>query len=230
VLRELNACGKPVVMLARVEANGLPNINSVTTDDFMIGYLKADCLLGNGHERIGYISNEPDSPAILRQREGMQTAFLDHGVAPGQLISSSHDVVHWEYTGHAACKMTKELLEEHPELTALITDSMPGGFGALRALHEVGLSCPDDISVITSMSHAGFEELITPALTAVDCSPQVHLEKAIDIVVNPEREHERAIAVGVKLIERESVRCLNQNEHKMMIASAAPAEIGISMN
>lgn len=208
VLRRLDACGKPVVLLARQEESGFRNITYVCTDDFMVGYLKADCLLRAGHRHLGYIRNEPDVPAMARQQEGVKTAFQDHDVPLANLVWSTHDVHHWEYTGKAAAAMTRDLLQRHPTVTGLITDSMPGGFGALRALHELGLQCPRDLSVVTSMTHAGFEELTAPALTAVVCSPEVHMQKAIDIITDPACQHERAITIGATLIARESVRPL----------------------
>lgn len=210
-LRRLDACGKPVVLLTRLDEIGFRSISYVGTDDFMVGYLKADCLLRHGHRHVGYIRNEPSVPAMLRQHEGVKTALQDHGVPLRQLLLSEHDVHHWEYTGRAACEMTRRLVAAHPELSALITDSMEGGFGALRGLHELGLSCPGDISVITSMTHAGLEELTVPALSSVVCSASAQMQKAIDVIVNPACQHERAISIAPELIERESVRPVDQN-------------------
>lgn len=51
-------------------------------------------------------------------------------------------------SGETGYELTKQLMTVHPEITALFVMNDVAAFGAIRALKELGLSCPEDVSVI----------------------------------------------------------------------------------
>ena len=208
VLRKLDKYGKPIVMLSMLNSNGLKNIYQVSVDNFRIGYLKAQSLLEKGHKLIGYIMNEPDKTSIKEQQRGIITAFDDYGVKRKYLLKSGRNVVHWEYTSKEAIRMTREMMTCKKPPTALITDSIPGGFGALRALNELNIKSPEQVSLVTGNEHAGFEEVTSPALTTVTHDFESHVNVALQIIMDDKKQHTKVTLLEPKLIERESVRSL----------------------
>ncbi|TCO41482.1 LacI family transcriptional regulator [Kribbella antiqua] len=117
-------------------------------------------LVAQGHERIGMLDGAPaDNPSLRR------LAFLDQihahnlPVDKGWVAWSSHDVAGGEVA-------MAELLDAHPDLTAVVGFNDLIAVGAIRTAQQRGLRVPDDIAVI------GFDgltlgELITPTLTSV---------------------------------------------------------------
>jgi LacI family transcriptional regulator len=70
------------------------------------------------------------------------------------------------------------LLEECPELTAILTPQQSGVLGVLKAVQEKGLRIPEDISVIGLLEDS-VGELITPPLTTIGFpAKQLGLEAA----------------------------------------------------
>ena len=63
--------------------------------------------------------------------------------------------------------MTTNLLQEHPEITALVTMREMVETALFSAVHDAGLRVPDDISVLGLTTPQG-PELTSPALTAME--------------------------------------------------------------
>ena len=63
--------------------------------------------------------------------------------------------------------MTTNMLQEHPEITALVTMREMVETALFSAVHDAGLRVPDDISVLGLTTPHG-PELTSPALTAME--------------------------------------------------------------
>ena len=77
---------------------------------------------------------------------------------------------------HAGLNGTKRLIAEYPELDAILVATDLQGLGAIRALKELGISCPEQIKVVS--------------LTGFSLGPM--LEKAMTSMVVPSPEMARA--------------------------------------
>ena len=70
-----------------------------------------------------------------------------------------------------AISVVLDMLNESPELTAILTPQQSGVLGVLKAVEEKGLKIPDDISVIGLLEDS-VGELITPPLSTISFPAQ----------------------------------------------------------
>lgn len=208
MLRELDKLDLPVVLLGKLEGlDGYRNIHCVHSNHVQSGYLKLDCLLRNGHRRIGTVLNEPPSPTTRDTIRGMKTAARAWELRWHELTIPTPRTRFWDDSMHGGYLLTRMVLKKSPNVTALVVDTILGAIGALRALHECDRRCPDDVSMITALSHAGLEEYSVPKLSAVVPAHDKLASVVFDLIQGKCLEPE--VVVDEKLIERESIRNLN---------------------
>ena len=118
-------------------------------------------LLELGHRRIGFITGRPNVGATTERLAGYREALAGAGVP---VIES--DIVVGDFMEPRGHDAALELLRRPHPPTAVFASSDSAAFGVLRAARELGLSVPDDLSVV------GFDDvpeaaLLTPPLTTV---------------------------------------------------------------
>ena len=205
ILSKLDSIGKPIVLLSKKESGTYKNIYEVVCDNYQSGYLKAQYLLAKGHRCIGYVSNEPNSIPLMEQRRGMKAAFADYKIPQSQLIEPEVEILHWMPTAEIAMKMTRSIFETNPNVTALITDSVPGAMGVIRSLTLLNKKIPDDISLITSGEYGGFEECMSPALTTLQYDAALKIKTATKVILDKNNRNKSKISITPFIKERESV-------------------------
>jgi len=151
-IEKLVRSGIPVVLIGR-RFQDLP-VDYVVPDDTQGGRLAAEHLLQLGHRRIGMI-NAPERISSARERyEGFVEAHQAYG------LSIEPELVRSDVVDHiAGYRETAALLEQMPEVTAIVAYSDFVAFGVARAIWERGLRIPEDISLI------GFDD--TPLATCL---------------------------------------------------------------
>ena len=149
----------PMLIINRELAH--PNVTSLMVDNFQGGCLAVKHLADLGHRKIGMLTTELDSTSNTRRVQGYR-----HGLANEGLLEDPELLVQEDPTlagGYSAANM---LLEHRPDVTAIFAYNDLMAVGAMRACKELGLSIPNDISVI------GFDDIqiasmVTPALSSV---------------------------------------------------------------
>lgn len=133
--------------------------------DFKHAVIEAfEYLIGLGHKHIGFLGLpqlllEQNHGTAVRALEGYQTILDRHGIAsPYKPIDFSAD---------AALQATLSLLDEDPNMTALVTAHGGAASGIIRALYQQNLDIPGDFSVIAIATQRMVEATI-PALTVID--------------------------------------------------------------
>ena len=158
LLRENNY---PFVMIGRCNDNtGLSYLEL----DFEAAVLAAfDHLVALGHTQIGFIN----FPAHLRRRghgpavrgwRGFQSSVARHHLEPYYQEAN--------YSIPDLYAATLQLLNQQPELTAIVTLTDAPVVGIYDALQERGYRLPDDFSVV-GLAMDRIAELLSPGLTAV---------------------------------------------------------------
>lgn len=205
---KLDSFGLPVVITGSQSPNGIfRNIYSVKNDHYQSGYLKMHHLLEKGHRDIGLVPNEPATVVSNEHLKGVKQALYDHGMRWKDVFLPGTRPVFWDDPLQAGYEQTRYLLDKY-DLTALLYDTIRGTFGGLRAIYEAKLKCPDDISVITALTHFGMEKMTSPALSTVVTDNEEVIKTAFDIILNNNATTNKNYIIDVKLIERESVRQL----------------------
>jgi LacI family transcriptional regulator len=178
--------------------------DSIVSDNVNGAQNAIDYLIDKGHTHIGLIGSSPDSyPSIRERRKGYTRGLKQRGISDAYIEDSM-------LTRESAYDATLRLLRRAPQITAIFACNDNTAVGVMNAANELGLSVPDDLSVI------GFDDIdlaqeVTPPLTTV------HVDKTLmgvlgvrhlrDRIENPNRPS-LTIALSTHLIIRESVRSL----------------------
>lgn len=178
-----------------------PNIGLVLTDIHQGAKLAVDHLVSQGHQNLGMLPST-DSPADRKWRE---QGFLDaiasqHSsqvkgyFAPMTAVSGNHR------------QATRQLLADHPEVTALFAYNDLMAIDAIRVCQELGRRVPEDCAVV------GFDDIhlasiYTPSLTTIridkyDLGRQSML-RLLEMVQRPDEQFP-PISLDVELVIRES--------------------------
>jgi DNA-binding LacI/PurR family transcriptional regulator len=118
-------------------------------------------LLSLGHRKMGIITGDPSSGTSVDRLEGFLQALRTAGIRPDRsMIHSGHNDME---SGHVH---TMQLLTRADRPTAIFCTNNMMALGALAAIQEIGLVCPDEISLL------GFDDfywatLLRPRLTVV---------------------------------------------------------------
>ncbi len=165
-LRSLAETELPVVALD--ERTDLPQVGYIDNDSFGGAAEAARHLLELGHRKIGFLQR-PSPWLNQRQRlDGFSQVLAGYGIPlePHRVVQLPAEPEN-RVRGMVGLRNMRRLLEQAPEVTAVMCVDDEVALGALTAIHERGLKIPQHISVI------GFDnypetEVWYPALTTVE--------------------------------------------------------------
>ncbi|MFQ6794280.1 MAG: LacI family DNA-binding transcriptional regulator [Thomasclavelia sp.] len=145
----------PLLFVAQRYGAGISIIN----DDYSAGYDVGQYVAKMGHRHICYVGvNGKDEAVGINRKNGVVAGLKDHGV-------SKIDLLETDFSMEKAHKKAKEYLEKkRPTIFIGATDNI--AFGCLKAINELNLKMPDDISLV---GFGGYETslFITPSLVTV---------------------------------------------------------------
>lgn len=199
---QLRDSGLPVVFIDRDLADG-ESFDAVLVDNRAGGRQAAEHLLGLGHTRIAMISGGQESTPGRYRRDG----FLEAVSVAGVEIPPELDLI-GDFREERAYQLTLSLLSLAEPPTAIFTANNLTTLGALKALHDMRVDVPGQISLI------GFDDLDTgpllrPPLTVVDRPMTEQGVLAMRLLLHrfddsQTRDLPRRIVMDIKIIERAS--------------------------
>jgi LacI family transcriptional regulator len=141
---------------------------SLTADNVQAGRVAAEHLWDIGRRRIGYVGGDPTYSASRDREEGARAVLAERGHdLLGVGLSSGNWTERW---GRAAAA---RLLEQHPDLDAVVAASDQLARAALDILRDAGRRVPEDVAVV---GHDNWSLVVTntrPELTSVDTRLEV---------------------------------------------------------
>lgn len=149
----------PTVLLD-MYVEGLP-YEVIKTDNVEAGRLATDHLLSLGHRQIAMIVGIPGLATSDDRYAGYAAAHADHGVEVDRSL-----VVPGDFDQEASHAAAIGLLTRPDPPTAIVTVSNMATIGLLFAIRELGLSVPDQVSVV-GIDDLEFAGLLEPRPTAV---------------------------------------------------------------
>ena len=130
-------------------------VDAVELDNSKLGRLMARHLLELGHRHVAYIA--PPLTARQKQRsrrvEGFLKEFQKAGLGENVVIKAADEQIDRDIPGidseyKIGYNLTRELLKEHQELTAIVGLNDMIAFGIMDALHDEKYKVPGDMSVM----------------------------------------------------------------------------------
>jgi LacI family transcriptional regulator len=167
---------RPVVLINREFHH--PNAGNVVVDDFSGTYAAVNHLINRGHHTIAFLLGLPYARSSQLRQQGFQAALKESGL-PVEPSWQIHTDAHIESGYHSAL----QLLSDQPNITALVVYNDVRAAGVLRACKELGISIPDQLSII-SHDNIALSSLLIPSLTTVDIPKQALGEAAIDMMLS----------------------------------------------
>ena len=196
--------GIKVVFFDRIVEN--LNTSSVSIDNIEALYDSVRYLKQFGHKKIGAIYGILNTYPGSQRYEGFKKAMIDFGfelhnewIKPGYFAENS------------AYKQTVKIMNQKNRPTALIVMNNLMTLGAIKAIKDIGLKIPEDISIV------GFDDdewmrIINPSITTVaqpaDAIGMTAATLLLDAMENESIHTLQHVVLKAKLIERESVKNL----------------------
>jgi DNA-binding LacI/PurR family transcriptional regulator len=197
---ELESFNVPIVLVDPV-GTGPHAATTVAATDWAGGRDATEHLIGLGHRRIGFITG-PMSEECHRDRlDGYRAALLRAGIEPDPDLVRTGDSLM-----SGGLREAPELLRLPDPPTAIISGSDEQAYGVYKAARALGLSIPDDLSVV------GFDDVelcqwVSPQLTTVRQPLEEMAREATRIVIelaqNNTRPNQR-IELSTSMVVRDS--------------------------
>ena len=181
-------------------AGALP---AIVPDEVAGGRRAAARLLSAGHQRIGLVNLDPDTPAAIGRREGLRQVLADADleIAP-ELEAIGHATADGGYLA------ASELLDLADRPTALFCANDRMAMGAYDAIKERGLRIPDDIAVVGFDNQELIAAYLRPALTTIALPFEEMGSRGVDLLASitaGESTATATVTVDCPLLERSSV-------------------------
>ncbi|WP_405988550.1 LacI family DNA-binding transcriptional regulator [Streptomyces sp. NBC_00986] len=147
--------GMPVVLIGREQRT---RFSAIQIDGAEGVHAAVAHLVAQGHTRIGMLDHHTRAEPSIRY-EWFTTAAAAHGIEAGLMVPA-------DQTADGGGSALRELLTDHPDVTAVFTFNDIIAIGALREARRLGRSIPQELAVI------GFDglqlgALVEPPLTSV---------------------------------------------------------------
>lgn len=166
----------PMVLFGRVVEDG--RSDSVTIDNVAAARQVTDYLLDLGHRRIGTITGPMHLTTGRGRLDGMLAAMQARGLAP-----QPEHVRSGEFREDVAYSIAREILGHPDRPTALYVANGVMALGVMRAMADLGLTCPEDISIASTDTIPGIGGL-RPRLTRTEHPVNDMTNEALRLLVD----------------------------------------------
>ncbi|MDK9356352.1 transcriptional regulator EbgR [Lelliottia sp. V106_10] len=172
--------------------------DSVDIDLVRISKEVIDFFAAQGVQRIGFIGGE-DEPGKADIRE---KAFVEYGQLKG--VVSEKDIWRGGFSSSSGYELATKMLaqDDFPEALFVASDSI--AIGVLRAIHEKGLTIPQDISLI-SVNDIPTARFTFPPLTTVRIHSEMMGSQGVNLLLEKARDG-RALPLQVFVPSRLKLR------------------------
>ena len=185
----------------------------VAIDDEKESFKIVDYLCKQGHKKIAIVSGRKSDFAVGELRlEGYKRALEENGIEVDQRLIRYMPEEIPDYTIQSGYEVTKKLLADQEEFTALFATSDLAAFGAYKAISEAGKKIPEDYSVV-GFDGIDLTKYMVPSLTTVAQPTEEFAKASVDLLmkaINGYTTRERLV-YDAQIIERDSVKRIGGN-------------------
>ena len=200
----------PAVLVTNIAAGlGFKNLSSVSTNDVAAARDVIEHLYARGHRRIGIIGGERSLSQVGGRRlHGAEEALRTHGIE----FDYERDFEPCHFAMEDGYDAAVRLIMRSRDLTAIFALGDAIAIGAMRAVFDMGLRIPDDISI------AGYDGLsagqfCVPRLTTIRQDTRQLASRSVEALLAALGGEEQPVRemVPYQLLNRESV-CTREQE------------------
>lgn len=193
-LKELSEGRVPIVVIDNPEAVGW--VPSVIVDNAALGRTATAHLIELGHTRIGFIHGVEGSRSSVGRYEGYVEALVSHRMKPRPELVERGGFSH---AGGLMAARKLLLLADPPTAVFAANDQM--ALGVMSAAAELGLSVPEDVSII-GVDDIEAAALVVPGLTTLK-QPTCEIgASAVQILDGLIKSPEEALVAGASSVDQ----------------------------
>lgn len=176
-------------------------LSYVSVDNEQAAYEAVKYLIGLGHRRIGLVGCDTQYPSAEQRESGYKKALHEANIELDTDL-----IIRGDYGFRSGFNCAGKLMEHKP--TAIFAISDMQAIGVIKALKGMGLSVPEDISVV-GFDNVTFSEIYDPGITTVSQPTYKMGSKAMNILIDELKGGSKTpqqIIMKHELIIRDSAR------------------------
>jgi LacI family transcriptional regulator len=182
-LHSLERSGANVVVVDRWFCE--VHLPTVTSDNERGAFLATSAIVERGHRRIGCLQGRPGTSPNDERLLGFKNSLQTNNIGLDPSLIRGDD-----FSEESGYRSTCELLDAHPDLSAIFAFSNQNALGALRAFAERKLSIPNDISLVM-FDDAPFAEFLASPLSVVRQDVEAIGHRAAELLIEQIRTGKR---------------------------------------
>lgn len=177
--------------------------SSIGIDNVLAAKASIQYLIDKGHRNIGILLGEKNDVGISGLRlEGYRKALEENNIH-----YSEENVFIGDYDYSGAYRVTKEIINNRKDITAIFSISDIMAVGAAKSVIDQGLQVGEDISIM-GFDGMDISKYYNPGITTVKQPKKNMANNSIDLLLAllAKKEDHKHIIFETKIIERESCK------------------------
>ncbi|MDK0562513.1 LacI family DNA-binding transcriptional regulator [Clostridium perfringens] len=177
--------------------------SSIGIDNVLAAKASIQYLIDKGHRNIGILLGEKNDVGISGLRlEGYKKALEENNIP-----YSEENVFIGDYDYSGAYRVTKEIINNRKDITAIFSISDIMAVGAAKSVIDQGLQVGEDISIM-GFDGMDISKYYNPGITTVKQPKKNMANNSIDLLLAllAKKEEHKHIIFETKIIERESCK------------------------
>ena len=175
--------------------------DSVLIDNYRGGYQATSHLISLGHKSIGCITGPSQVTPSWQRREGYTRALQDHGLPVEEAL-----IIQGDFRSGSGGDGLHQFLEMKSPPTAIFACNDIMAIGAMAAARKLGISVPDQMSII-GFDDIALAALVVPQLTTISQPKKLLGKTGAELLlrrVKKEQADKEVIVLQPELIIRNS--------------------------
>lgn len=190
----------PIVVIDR--ALKFEDIPAVVVDNYKAGQSVAAYFLNRGHRHLYCITGPLDISLCRERLNGFADTLVNAGIK-----FDSTCIFEGDFKYEAGMAAAAPILGRPKKITAVWAQNDLMAIGLLNMLQRKKFRIPEDISVI-GMDDSELAQICLPTLTTVRQPFQAMCDKALELLLNPQKKQNERAVLDIELVERETVGML----------------------
>ena len=177
--------------------------SSIGIDNVLAAKASIQYLIDKGHRNIGILLGEKNDVGISGLRlEGYKKALEENNIP---YLEENVFIGDYDYSG--AYRVTKEIINNRKDITAIFSISDIMAVGAAKSVIDQGLKVGEDISIM-GFDGMDISKYYNPGITTVKQPKKNMANNSIDLLLAllAKKEDHKHIIFETKIIERESCK------------------------
>ena len=177
--------------------------SSIGIDNVLAAKASIQYLIDKGHRNIGILLGEKNDVGI----SGLRLEVYKKALEENNIPYSEENVFIGDYDYSGAYRVTKEIINNRKDITAIFSISDIMAVGAAKSVIDQGLQVGEDISIM-GFDGMDISKYYNPGITTVKQPKKNMANNSIDLLLAllAKKEEHKHIIFETKIIERESCK------------------------